>query len=304
MKTSKFLAIAILLFPLLSLVGCKVGDNDPFLSLRSRDNRISATWKLESGSFTQFNDSIIEFVWNDQDCEDAEFVGVEEFKTQITQTETYTFSNALMNFDTKLTISSDEIDMINGWDVSVWEDANTYNRGVEFSYEITIKKNGKYEAKIIYRVFEPNYPQIDKPDGKPQWGKTFSGEYVYTDSWFWQDNSQGNKAGITFQGFPLPDVLLGAKFDFLSGKLIRNYIDGVFFRNDPITFNTDKLENKAMTLVGSSTDYGFYLDEDNQYDAYLPGGEKITCKGKLTTTIKENQSFSLQFSSNGSNVDE
>lgn len=304
MKTLKFLAIAILLFPLFTLNSCKVGENDPFLSLRSRNNRISATWKLESGAYANFADTTVEFVWNDKDCEDADFIGIPEYNLQITEASTFTFSHALMNFNTQLSIESDELDEINGHDISVWEDANTYTRGIEFSYEITIKKNGTYETKIIYRVYEPNYPQQNDAGGKPQWGKTYSGEYTYTDSWFWQDNSQGNKAGITFQGFPLPDVSVGAKFDLVDDKLIKNFINGVYFINNPITFNCDKLENKALTLVGSSNDYGFYLDEDNEYEATLPGGEIIDCKGKLSTTLRKNTSYSFQFSSNGSNVDE
>lgn len=55
MKFSKTLLLLVLasflIFP-----SCKKGENDPFLSLRSRKNRLSGEWVLKSGSETyQFN---------------------------------------------------------------------------------------------------------------------------------------------------------------------------------------------------------------------------------------------------------
>lgn len=47
----KFAAVAILSLALLA--ACKKGENDPFLSLKSRNARITGTWKLTSQSTTQ-----------------------------------------------------------------------------------------------------------------------------------------------------------------------------------------------------------------------------------------------------------
>lgn len=46
MKTIKLVAIAAI--GVLSLQSCKKGDNDPFLSLKSRDARITGTWELST----------------------------------------------------------------------------------------------------------------------------------------------------------------------------------------------------------------------------------------------------------------
>jgi len=54
MKNKKrlFLIIVIISF---SLTNCKKGEDDPFLSLRSRKNRICGEWTLKSGNQTQKN---------------------------------------------------------------------------------------------------------------------------------------------------------------------------------------------------------------------------------------------------------
>lgn len=41
-----FLILIIAVFSSLSIIGCRVGGDDPFISFRSRDNRIKANWKL------------------------------------------------------------------------------------------------------------------------------------------------------------------------------------------------------------------------------------------------------------------
>jgi hypothetical protein len=43
---------AIILIAIVSLQGCKKGENDPFLSLKSRDARITGTWELQSSETT------------------------------------------------------------------------------------------------------------------------------------------------------------------------------------------------------------------------------------------------------------
>lgn len=48
MKTVKSLVLTLLIGA--SVVACKKGDNDPFLSLKSRDGRVSGEWKLDSYS--------------------------------------------------------------------------------------------------------------------------------------------------------------------------------------------------------------------------------------------------------------
>jgi len=43
----------LLLMGVMTLQSCKKGENDPFLSLKSRDSRITGTWVLKSKDFSQ-----------------------------------------------------------------------------------------------------------------------------------------------------------------------------------------------------------------------------------------------------------
>jgi hypothetical protein len=45
-KSISLLSIALLVFTSMLITGCKKGEDDPFISLRSRDARITAKWKL------------------------------------------------------------------------------------------------------------------------------------------------------------------------------------------------------------------------------------------------------------------
>lgn len=57
-KNLLFLALAVIASSTL-LSSCKKGENDPFLSLKSRDARITALWKLTSAESSENNDGSI-----------------------------------------------------------------------------------------------------------------------------------------------------------------------------------------------------------------------------------------------------
>jgi hypothetical protein len=46
-----FLQISIILLAITVTSGCKRGEEDPFLSLKSRDSRVTGTWELKSSSY-------------------------------------------------------------------------------------------------------------------------------------------------------------------------------------------------------------------------------------------------------------
>lgn len=54
MKKLSFLFLFVLIFS-----ACKKGENDPFLSLKSRDARIQGTWVLKESTHTEQNNNII-----------------------------------------------------------------------------------------------------------------------------------------------------------------------------------------------------------------------------------------------------
>ena len=55
MKKSNTFVLALLFVSLLIFNNCKKGENDPFLSLKSRDARITSTWKLVKSENTTVN---------------------------------------------------------------------------------------------------------------------------------------------------------------------------------------------------------------------------------------------------------
>lgn len=78
----------------LVLESCKKGENDPFLSLRSRDNRISGEWELaeyESESTSTMNDGNTSVTTTSS----ASFDGSVWTKTQGGNTSTYSYSRSL-----------------------------------------------------------------------------------------------------------------------------------------------------------------------------------------------------------------
>ncbi len=55
MKKNNFKFALVAVLSLAFLAACKKGENDPFLSLKSRNARITGTWKLKSAEITNSN---------------------------------------------------------------------------------------------------------------------------------------------------------------------------------------------------------------------------------------------------------
>ena len=54
-KSIALLGMALLVFTSVLITGCKKGEDDPFISLKSRDARITAKWKLTKAEGTSTN---------------------------------------------------------------------------------------------------------------------------------------------------------------------------------------------------------------------------------------------------------
>ncbi len=54
-KAISLFTLALLVFSGVVLTGCKKGDDDPFISLKSRDARVTAKWKLVKAEGTSTN---------------------------------------------------------------------------------------------------------------------------------------------------------------------------------------------------------------------------------------------------------
>ncbi len=308
MKLRKFtlVSLAVLLaVPFFS--SCKRGENDPFLSLLSRDSRISAVWTLSNGHYDYLLQENEEFRWTDDDCEDG--IGmIPEYRETDTKTISYNFSNELARyehgFETTRPEFMDGSMIVPG---KQYEDAISIIRDINFKYELTIKKNGTYRCYITYNLFEDDYLHpFPSSNGKPQYGETFSGTFEYVDEWHWTDNSLGTKQGIQFDGFPflnLTEENIGRQYD-INGSFQINWINGITFSNQAIIMELDKLESKEMTLMASNYENGFYQELDEEYEVNIPGQGFMDCQGTFTYNSLMSQNYFLQFTSDGKSVDE
>jgi len=289
----------VLMTSFVSVNSCQRGENDPFLSLRTRDNRISAVWTLESGVSTHSFSFDEEFKWLDNDCEDV--VGKENYQETDNESKTYIYTNSMVNFDRKYTTTRTFFDPYEG---SEYEDAQNIIRSVNYNYEISIKKNGEYRVYVTFNLFEENFPLSPDSEGEMQFGKTFSGTYEYTDTWHWQDNSLGDKSAIEFAGFPLIQFSIEAVYKLPDLSFDYNYINAITFDNQSMIFEIDKLNNKELTMTTSYNDRGFYQEVDKDWEAYDPQGNDYNCEGTYTYTTVEDYNHVFEFISDGKNVDQ
>ena len=88
-----------------AITGCKKGENDPFLSLKSRKARISGEWKLTDGIVTQIN---------------SDGVNTDTYVTTFTET-TATVDGNSISYTQTLTIDKDGT-----YEVVIVEDGDTY----------------------------------------------------------------------------------------------------------------------------------------------------------------------------------
>ncbi|MEA3446776.1 MAG: hypothetical protein U9R19_18830 [Bacteroidota bacterium] len=316
MKLNKTLLIALsIMLALPFFNSCRRGEKDPFLSLKSRNSRISAVWTLESGYYEVFYSQVREFRWADDECEEAadgnSIPLPLEFDDETTLSKTYNFSDALATYNQTLTTTVENpMDTIVGFTIpkNEFEDAHTKpNVSINFDYELTIKKNGEYKIYITYNHFEDNYPLYPDDAIEMQYGKTFSGTFEYVDNWHWTDNSLGTREGIMFDGFPLPIVNVTPIYDLTDITDIRfefNFVNNIGFHNSDLIFELEKLMSKEMTFIGFDNENFYYQNQDQEFEGYLDGGESIDCQGIYTETTVNNINYYFQFTSDGKSVDQ
>ena len=91
--------------------GCKKGENDPFISLRSRDARITGTWKFTEEDYSS--------------------------STTTTNDGTTTLSSSTTKFDGSLLTTT------------YTSGGETYTESYSYSREMTIEKGGTYKMVVI-----------------------------------------------------------------------------------------------------------------------------------------------------------
>ena len=96
---------------------CKRGANDPFLSLRSRNNRLIGTWELYKMDANSYHKQVYHYY---------DGTSVNE------RTCTYSFSDNIFNY------------------VCVDEDGDSDSETISYSQTITINKDGTFVEKVTY----------------------------------------------------------------------------------------------------------------------------------------------------------
>jgi len=302
MKTKKTLILIFALILTIPLFNdCRRGENDPWLSFRSRDSRLSAVWTLESGYISLYNKFNEEFNWANDNCEEA--TGMVNYNWQDVKTKTFNFSNSLVSYLQDYTTTRDTVNegglIIKGND---WEDGNTMNRDINFSFEITVKTNGTYRVYITYNLDETEYPNPEDA-GFTQITKTFSGTYEYTDNWHWQDDAVGTESGVYFTGFPVLNITLKAKYDLTDeNRFLYNYVENIGFVNEEKIFEIDQLEHKNLTIMANDAENSYYQEYTN-YESILDG-DPIPCEGTLTFSNNNQNNHIYKFTSDGKNVEQ
>ncbi len=309
MKSNKALLIVFSIILALPFVNsCKRGDKDPFLSLKSRNSRISANWELKSGYSDDYLSIDEEFRWLDSDCEDANDAGggalTDEYKENDVQSKTFNYSDALAHYELLTTTTRENvIDPVAGLLVQgkEYEDAWTIKRDINYNYELTIKKNGEYRVYVTYNLFDDDVPNVIDGNGDMQYGQTYTGTFEYVDNWHWTNSSVGSKEGIMFDGFPMPIVNNMPEYD-QDLNYFNNYVSGISFSNETMVFDIERLASKELTLIGQDKENSYYQDVDEEYEAFL-NGQSIDCKGTFTYNSQDNKNYYLQFISDGKSVD-
>ncbi len=155
-RTKLLLWLSIALF---AIAGCKVGEDDPFLSLSSRKARLSGDWQISSGTWyeEEYDAGKKSFLFPDID--------LSKILTKELKGEKYTLTYNYQNGQLTMTESDG--------------DSFTFD---DFKYNIQFSEDGTFSLtqyyKYTYKISEINYTSVNE--------KT----YEYSGKWYFMD---GNK---------------------------------------------------------------------------------------------------------------
>ncbi|MEA3446646.1 MAG: hypothetical protein U9R19_18165 [Bacteroidota bacterium] len=292
---------------------CEKNENDdPVVEIDDKLdllNDLSAVWNLESGYSEFFHSTVKEFRWLDNVCENAVDGNgnplPQEFDDKTVFSKAYNYTNALSVYNQLLTTTmNDPFDTLVNFTIpkNEYEDAYTKsNITVNYSYDLTIKKNGEYKVSVIYNHFEPDYPLYYNDEIEMQYGQSFSGTSEYVGNWYLSDNDFGLNQGIRFEGFPLIVVHILPVYDLTDITDIRfefNYVSGIDFTTEDMLFEIENLTDTAMTLSFSENKNSYSQIANQEFEAYF-NNFQVDCQGVFTEVTVKNKNQYLSFKSDG-----
>lgn len=240
--------------------GCKKGDEDPFISILSRNARIKGTWKLISRSNITTTTTVQNTTNNINAVSSAE-----------TKVVTYreSFNGTTKTRYNYTTINSTDVDIVdNGsaFEQQTTLSENEYGSSYNYSYtvEITIEKNNTYTATYTETHVSTTTYSLDI-DGNLQINTDEFSAPLNTDSWtsegnwYWID-SNDSKIYIMTESGPLSGKLLKlSKKELIieeistSSNTSTNYYSGVSIQTFADYENPWESEDGTYTTVTTET---------------------------------------------------
>ncbi|MBU1717978.1 MAG: hypothetical protein KKA07_02795, partial [Bacteroidetes bacterium] len=230
-KIAIFAISALFALPLIN--SCKKGANDPALTLKGRNSRLSAEWTVIGGSMTMTNSSHDVYTYSDNDCGS-------DYDETFTFTNTTTFgSGTLTQVNSATTTASGMGD---------WAKSQGLNCTITLTdYKFTIRADGTYTVSIVYSYDETKYPLGGVNDEE---GMLFTGTYTVDGTWRWID-SEKNRDAILFSSFPMFSITKAVAYDN-TGDFDYTYVDGISINEETdMIVDIDQLKSKEMILTGS-----------------------------------------------------
>lgn len=206
-RTFLLVAVAAMLMPLLD--SCKKGKEDPGISLRSRNARVTGTWTLKSYEMSGVTDTTITRT-NDVNNDDYSYTS-------------RTIWNATFNGSSLTSSSSTDRDYVDSY---MWYDiGNTRWEDQEVTYEYNSSDNDNTTWSFTIALFTDNSYETTETSGDASgtwewdfdidwddnndpgaadndndfdndWSTTGSATSVNQGSWYWEENTKKNKLYI------------------------------------------------------------------------------------------------------------
>ncbi len=177
MKKRIILQLLLFIFCLpIVVVSCiKKGSDDPFLSFRTRTERLAGEWKLKKYTLEERNTTQVSTTFNNTICDTAGVAG--------TQTQNQTVNNDF---------GANQLNSI--FSNTIGGIGETFLYDIDLQYVLDIDKLGTYKCRGSYSYFDNvRQEQIE------------GGFNIRHNPWYWRNDNK-TKSAVTFTNFPLIDV--------------------------------------------------------------------------------------------------
>mgnify|MGYP006287304401 CR=1 FL=1 len=285
-KTIVYLLAALLFVPF--IISCKKGEDDPWLSLRSRTKRLTGTWKITE--VTSENKSYEYKKTTNTINSDYEQETDESTETSSYDGSTWTLTDKVVDHEKS---SETTWDPFNSEFITTITDlkktvTNTIRNQV--TCEITINEDNTYEANftIITKSYSTDTVKIDSgltTTGNRDTTYSPSNSYEFTEEGVWAWGTENNdpkddRVYINFIPYTTSTWTMTNSASFFSGKITR-------LANKEMVIEDVKEDNSFTdnSTEYTNTDIMHYSDTDNPYDT-SPGRSQTVENETDTYTFK------------------